>query len=153
MLCETHTPLKSSEFTTIGHVWPCLCGQEGAFLKVLAMRRSPTTGCPGRARVQEPRRRPGPGPSLVETRRLTLGFGGGSRAVSQAPRAPLSCPVWNQTAGKKENTSLQDLPSPAAPCTPPTTTTLAALRMLTDDPAEEGLPAISFRLELLCTLH
>lgn len=32
--------LKSSEFTIIRHVWPCLCGQKGAFLKVLAKRHS-----------------------------------------------------------------------------------------------------------------
>lgn len=31
-----------------------LCGQKGAFLKVLALRCSLATGCPGHARVQEP---------------------------------------------------------------------------------------------------
>lgn len=95
-------------------MWPRLCGQEGAFLKVLARRRGPTAGCPGRARVQEDRDE-----ALAPAWRRRGPTGGGSSAGSRAPTAPLSCPAWNQTAGKRK---LQCLGSsfPVWGCTPGT---------------------------------
>lgn len=48
------------DWAWIGNVWPRLCGQKGTFLKVLAMRRNLTTGCPWRAQEYEPRQRQAP---------------------------------------------------------------------------------------------
>lgn len=127
-----YTPLKSSEFTTVGHVWPCLCGLKGTFLKVLAMRRNLTTGCPGRAQVQEPRQRRAP--------QLQPGGDTGVAAelwagLSQAPL--LTCP-------ESENRKQQSLVSRTFPIWGP----LAAQRMLKVDRQvreQEGvyLPSLS----------
>lgn len=72
----------------------------------------PDRRLPGRARVQEDRDE-----ALAPARQRRGPTGGGSRAGSRAPTAPLSCPAWNQTAGKRK---LQCLGSsfPVWGCTP-----------------------------------
>lgn len=55
-------------------------------------RRLPRT-CPGAGRQDE---------ALAPAWRRRGPTGGSSRAGSRAPTAPLSCPAWNQTAGKRK---------------------------------------------------
>lgn len=132
--CEFHSASKSSEFTTIGHVWPSFCGQKGIFLKVLAMRCNLTPGCPGRVRVQEPRQRQVPQSQCGRETQTqhTCGCGAVSR---------------NQAAGKR-NSNLQDLPHLKPHWLPK-----GCSRLMGRGGHGRVLPAASFRLALSATLN
>lgn len=92
---KVHTPSKSSEFTTIGHVWPRLCGQRAHSRKSWSGGATWPQAAQNMPMGRNPDREKCPSPRVLETRTQHRG----------------EVELWAGTRQQEtENSSLQDCP-------------------------------------------